>query len=114
VFDVLSGEEFVGYEIHNGISKPTDNAEASDLFEHDEEGEIILVQRGIILGTYVHGVFDNGDLALRLVQALAEQKGSKLESTMDYQAFKEAEYDKLADLVRNNIDMEYIYSLCQK
>lgn len=111
VFEVLSGEEFVGYEIHNGISNPTDNAKADDLFEHDEDGEIILVQRGNILGTYVHGIFDNNDLGLRLVQALAENKGAKLETTMDYQAFKEAEYDKLADIVRENIDMEYIYDI---
>lgn len=111
VFEVLSGEEFVGYEIHNGISNPTENAKADDLFEHDEDGEIILVQRGNILGTYVHGIFDNNDLALRLVQALAEQKGAKLETTMDYQAFKEAEYDKLAEIVRENLDMEYIYDI---
>ncbi len=111
VFEVLSGEEFVGYEIHNGISNPTENAKADDLFEHDEDGEIILVQRENILGTYVHGIFDNNDLGLRLVQALAENKGAKLEATMDYQAFKEAEYDKLADIVRENIDMEYIYDI---
>ena len=111
VFEVLSGEEFIGYEIHNGISIPTSKVSASDLFEHDEEGEIILVQRENVLGTYVHGVFDNNDLALRLVQSLAEAKGTKLEATMDYQAFKEDEYDKLADIVRNNLDMDLIYSI---
>ncbi len=111
VFEVLSGEEFVGYEIHNGISNPTENAKVDDLFEHDEDGEIILVQRENILGTYVHGIFDNNDLGLRLVQSLAENKGAKLETTMDYQAFKEAEYDKLAEIVRENLDMEYIYDI---
>ncbi len=29
----------------------------------------------------------------------------------DYKAIKEAEYDKLADLVRNNIDMEKVYKI---
>jgi adenosylcobyric acid synthase len=111
VFEVLSGEEFIGYEIHNGISSPTSQAMTSDLFEHDEEGQIILVQRENVLGTYVHGVFDNNDLALRLVRALAEAKGTKLETTMDYQAFKEAEYDKLAEIVRNNLDMDLVYSI---
>ncbi len=112
VFEVLSGEEFIGYEIHNGESTPAeDDARLTDLFERDDEGNIILVQRKNILGTYVHGIFDNGDLALKLVSAIASNKGLKLDTTMDYQLFKEKEYDKLADVVRENLDMEYIYSL---
>ena len=32
---------------------------------------------------------------------------------MDYQSFKENEYDKLAAVVRANLDMEYIYRIME-
>ncbi len=44
---------------------------------------------------------------------LAEEKGVTLEADMnfDYQSFKESQYDKLAQAVRDNLDMDYIYGL---
>ncbi len=120
IYESLSGEEFIGYEIHNGITNIDYDAiedtfskeESPDLVERDDEGNIILVQNGNILGTYVHGIFDNGDLAYRLVEALASKKGVVLQAQdYDFNAIKEAEYDKLADVVRNNLDMDFIYSL---
>lgn len=113
VFSSLSGEEFVGYEIHNGVSHIAVDAGVPEVIERDEDGNIILIQQGNCLGTYVHGVFDNEDLAFRLVSEIAKTKGLQLESdqSFDYQQFKESQYDKLADAVRNNIDMDYIYGL---
>ncbi len=111
IYECLAGEEFLGYEIHNGVTTVDDGKNEIQIVEHDDDGNIILVQHNNLLGTYVHGIFDNSDLALRLVQAIATKKGIRLESTMNYQAFKDAEYDKLAEIVRNNIDMDYVYSL---
>ena len=111
IYECLSGEEFIGYEIHNGVTTPDDADSFPEVIERDDEGNIILVQSKNLLGTYVHGIFDNSDLALRLVQSIAAKKGTRLDITMDYQAFKEAEYDKLAKVVRENLDMEYVYSL---
>ncbi len=110
IFSCLAGEEFVGYEIHNGVTTLADD-HFNGIIERDDEGNIILVQQGNLLGTYVHGIFDNSDLSLRLVSAIASRKGKTLDTTLDYQAFKEAEYDKLAEVVRNNLDMEFIYNL---
>ncbi len=111
IYECLSGEEFIGYEIHNGVTTPDDVDSFPEVIERDDEGNIILVQSKNLLGTYVHGIFDNSDLALRMVQSIAAKKGTRLDITMDYQAFKEAEYDKLAKVVRENLDMEYVYSL---
>ncbi len=120
IYESLSGEEFVGYEIHNGITNidydsiedTFSKTESPDLVERDDEGNIILVQNGNILGTYIHGIFDNGDLAYRLVEAIASKKEVILQAQdYDFNAIKEAEYDKLADVVRNNLDMDFIYSL---
>ncbi len=112
VFACLSGEEFVGYEIHNG-NTIIDSADACiDIVERDDEGNIILVQTGNILGTYVHGIFDHDELAYQLASSIAGSKGVKIESdAVDYQAFKEAEYDKLARVLRENLDIEFIYEL---
>ena len=110
VYSSLSGEEFIGYEIHNGESQI--EGDFSGLIERDMDGKIILIQMDNILGTYVHGIFDNGDLAFRLASALAENKSVTLtDNGADYHSIKEAEYDKLADIVRENLDMEFIYRL---
>jgi adenosylcobyric acid synthase len=114
VFSSIAGEEFVGYEIHNGVTTVDDTSSSLEIIEKDEEGNIILVQNKNLLGTYVHGVFDQGDLAYRLVSAIAEAKGLSLEAeAVDYQQLKEQEYDKLADVIRENLDMKYIYSLLE-
>ena len=99
VYESIFNQKYVGYEIHMGETK---NALGES---------ITYMQEGNVFGTYVHGVFDEGDLALRLIKRIASDKGIELEQTMDYQAFKEKEYDKLAQVVRDNLDMEYIYSI---
>ena len=75
---------------------------------------MLLLQKGHMFGTYVHGIFDRGKLAYCLMKALAEKKGITLEAgSSDYQILKEAEYDKLAEMVRKHLDMEFIYGLLQ-
>ncbi len=112
----IAGVEFVGYEIHNGVSKLTEKANDIEIVERDDEGNIILVQNKNILGTYVHGIFDNDDLAYRLMEGIALNNGICLDedADMDYQAFKDSQYDKLAEILRDNLDMDYIYGLLEK
>lgn len=55
----------------------------------------------------MHGILDNP----AVLDNLAE--GFDTETTtgpFDYAAFKEEQYDKLAALVREHVDMEYIYN----
>ncbi|MBP5325196.1 MAG: cobyric acid synthase [Pseudobutyrivibrio sp.] len=115
VFSSLSNEEFVGYEIHNGnteLSAEDDRDYDSLVVERDEEGQIILLQKDNLFGTYVHGIFDHEDIAFKLVSKLAENKGVSIgDASFDYQAFKEGEYDKLADIIRENLDMSLIRRL---
>ena len=95
IYTCLSGQQYHGYEIHNGNTE-----------------DIKIIQAGNILGTYIHGIFDNADLAYKLASSMAEAKGCTLETEpIDYQNLKEAEYDKLANVVRENLDMDYIYKL---
>jgi adenosylcobyric acid synthase len=73
---------------------------------------------GNVYGTYVHGIFDAEGVASAVVRALAEKKGMDIEWTgqadaMSYQAFKETQYDLLADALREHLDMEMIYQIME-
>ena len=64
-----------------------------------------------VFGTYFHGLFDNGDFTYALLSHIAEKKGIALSEVSDIKEYREKEYDKLADLIRNNIDMKEIYRI---
>ena len=56
-------------------------------------------------GTYIHGIFDNASVINHALRQLIPG----FTSTIDYKARKEQGYNQLADLIRENVDMEYIY-----
>ena len=72
-----------------------------------------------VYGTYVHGVFDAPGVAWKIAQILAEQKGIALnrgesesaEGLEDPMAYKETQYDLLADTLREHMDMDKIYGI---
>ena len=50
----------------------------------------------------------------RTAQALAQKKGVTLTGeALDTHAYKEQQYDKLADSVRKSLDMEWIYRIME-
>lgn len=115
MFHMLSGCGFKGYELHMG---KTVNIEVSA----DAMGEngkdagdrtVIFAENKNIYGSYVHGLFDRGNIADIMVQALAEKKGITIGEGVseDYQSFKEKQYDKLADTLRRSLNMEEIYGM---
>ena len=68
-----------------------------------------------VYGSYVHGLFDQAQIARETVQALAKKKGVSLQDGQmeDYQSFKEKQYDKLADTLRLYLNMEEVYGMLQ-
>lgn len=110
IFSALSGLGYEGYEIHMGRS--------STLF-HDGEGQEPVFVSGSnpnVHGTYVHGVFDKGVVASALVGALAKRKGIVMEKDCcdDYRDYKEKQYDRLADILSEHLNMENIYGLLRE
>lgn len=95
-----------GYEIHMGRTEPLEVARYSPV-AHLEDGR----EDGCYLddhcwGSYLHGILDNP----AVLDHLAEGFNTEASSTpFDYKAFKETQYDKLAALVRQHVDMNYIY-----
>ena len=72
--------------------------------------------RGNIYGTYVHGVFDKEEVAVRIIEGLAAAKGISMDeiTAVDYQAFKESQYDILASELRRHLDIEKIYQIMEE
>lgn len=122
IFSALSGLEFSGYEIHMGkttVSTGKHQMPMVRLADGRTDGVQRMEKGGEapgVYGSYVHGIFDEGDIAVCIVQALAVQKGVswKPEAGGDYHAFKEQQYDKLAQGLREHLDMEYVYSILQE
>lgn len=102
----ISGLQFVGYEIHMG---KTINQQTPEICEH----WILTGNNRNIYGSYVHGLFDEGRIAMTIVNALAQKKGVAIagQQEQDYKSFRESQYDHLADLLRESMAMEEIYGM---
>ena len=72
-------------------------------------------QCGTVYGTYVHGIFDERAAEV-IVGALLEAKGLVMEQTPDYDraAYRQRQYDVLADMLRSNLDMDRVYRILKK
>ena len=98
LFEHLSDTEVEGYEIHMGKS-----VSDQDIFP------VISCENN--LGTYIHGIFDSPEFSKKLLGVLFEKKGNTcpdihLESA---KVTQERELDKLADVLRENLDWGLIY-----
>ncbi|MCM1156061.1 MAG: cobyric acid synthase [Roseburia sp.] len=119
----LAGLAFEGYEIHMGESVPADlSCSGKDRAvagaqmrqrQMDKDSVFVCGENKNVYGTYVHGIFDKGRTAAALVDALAEKKGIRTESGVvkDYKDFKESQYEKLADILSEYLNMEEIYGM---
>jgi cobyric acid synthase len=63
----------------------------------------------LVIGTYVHGLFDSPDILRRLLNTTADNHNLPRPLVQDFSM--EAEYDRLARVVREAIDMDLIESL---
>lgn len=57
--------------------------------------------------------FDKEKIVSEIVKSLAEKKGLSMEEVegVDLKAFKESQYDLLADTLRKHLDMKAIYQI---
>lgn len=113
VFSSLSGMEYGGYEIHMGLSLGSEDygRSAGALLP-----SVVCGENPNVYGTYIHGIFDKDRLGEVVSRLLAEKKGVRLESAAmeDYRNFKEKQYDKLADTLRQHLNMEEIYGILRE
>lgn len=95
-------EKCTGYEIHMG--------------ETSAETESPLCKTGDTVdgyflnnktwGTYIHGIFDNP----AIIEYILKQVNKKVHVDFNFQEYKDENFNKLANLLRKNIDLDYIYN----
>ena len=110
--DTVGDCNLSGYEIHMGTTVPVDGAAYTPLNRlEDGQEEGCLVDR-TCMGTYIHGILDNAAFIDYLLEPFAGKV--KERSTFDYQAFKEQQYDKLADHVRAHVNLPLVYQILKQ
>lgn len=69
-----------------------------------------------VFGTYLHGIFDSKAFTECFINMLRERKGLKTMKfdVKDYWEFKEQQYDQLANIVRESLDMERLYRILEE
>jgi adenosylcobyric acid synthase len=127
----FEGQECHGYEIHQGVSELVDSSAFLSCKQPEtgrpNNGSGHCGQQPVTLGsvthynncigTYIHGFLDNTPVIDHLLKGVADNTkhgkstGSRSVHNLDYAAFKEEQYDKLADHVRRHVDMERIYQI---
>ena len=96
-FECLNGAELSGYEIHMGI---TGGDEKLMCFSCEN-----------VLGTYIHGFFDSADICRRFLRMVCDRKRITMPELQieDARCFLDRELDRLADILRESLDLELIY-----
>ena len=102
----FAGAALTGYEIHTGRTV-VEGEPFDTLADGTPEGCVC----GNVFGTYLHGLFDTGELTEKLTEFLCRRKGIRPEAAalVPMAAYREQQYNKLADGVRAALDMAAIY-----
>ena len=102
----FAGARMTGYEIHNGRT-PVNGEPFCRLADGTPEGCVCKN----IFGTYLHGLFDSGELTQALVKLLCARKGISPRETRptSMAEYRQAQFDLLADGVRRALDMGAVY-----
>lgn len=110
------GLKVYGYEIHMGVSHHGKSVKPFVHIAEENEGKVDIKDGAVnadenVIGTYLHGIFDSTDFRQYFVNMLREKKGIKKRESVSYEELRDKEINKLADIVRNNIDMNKIYEI---
>lgn len=129
-YQKLANADFSGYEIHMGMTENLQNRQniqkkdsscseeniqqLMHLTYEDQSGSTLdgYVSGGC-MGTYVHGIFEEGSFCGALLRLLFERKGLVFHGgrELSYGVYKNRQFDLLADLIRENMDMKALYQI---
>ncbi|MGG2469288.1 cobyric acid synthase [Paraclostridium bifermentans] len=112
----LSDISVKGYEIHmgetdiKGKSLLTITKKLEDNVSYQEG---CINEEGNVVGTYIHGIFDDASFTREILNSIRKSKGLEENqiSITSFEEFKNKEYDKLAKILRECLDMEKIYEI---
>lgn len=115
---IKNGLKITGYEIHHG--KTLWKGSLRPMFIIEKRGDKkVKVYDGAhtkdfqIWGTHIHGVFDNYDFRNWFFNLVRKKRGLPAQKIRDNLGL-DKEIDKLANLVRKNLDMPHLYKIVNK
>ncbi|MCJ7828873.1 MAG: cobyric acid synthase CobQ, partial [Dehalococcoidia bacterium] len=113
LFKGLKDMHITGYEIHMGQTRNRNCQPALEIFE-TPQGKVnyfdgAVSKSGLIFGTYIHGLFNNAEFTHCLLNRLRQMRG--LPATTASTINKQEMYDKLAEIIRRNLDMSRVYKI---
>lgn len=102
-----------GYEIHMGSTiDPEENPfTTSDITDN---GGFV---NNNIMGTYIHGIFENDNFVDAIISGLIKKTGKivTIDTIInDFDIYKESQYDLLADLIEESLDINAILNILDK
>lgn len=107
------GNSIYGYEIHSGktygnaapfVHISSNEGKRVDYFDGD-------MKYGRLYGTYVHGIFDSNEFRSCILNSIRRQKQFEERNGADLNEKREEEIERLAAVVRESLDMDYLYRL---
>ena len=103
----FAGASLTGYEIHTGRTAVQGSAFCTQA-DGTPEGCV----QGAVFGTYLHGLFDSGELTEKLAAYLCRQKGLCPEAAapVPMERYRVQQFDLLADSVRAALDLPAVYA----
>ncbi len=112
----LSGVPVRGYQIHMGRTTAEGGRPFCTLEDEDGNQCADGCCQGNVYGTYLHGVFDSGPCAQAVARALLRRKGLDPSDVraVDLDAYRERQFDELARVVRENVDMDLVYRILEQ
>lgn len=108
------GLPILGYEIHHGRTRISNDKNIKDLFDDPSLGSINL--EGSVWGTYLHGIFDNSPWRRAWLNRLRYPRGLDTLPTgiPNYREERETIFNHLADLIESNLNLKPILDAIEK
>ncbi|SDK56510.1 L-threonine O-3-phosphate decarboxylase /adenosylcobyric acid synthase (glutamine-hydrolysing) [Maridesulfovibrio ferrireducens] len=113
----LSKMDVSGYEIHHGKTEPLMPTVRAMIVPKGSTGAVPIsrvlgfgLKSGMIWGTYLHGIFDADGFRRWFIDSLRDKKGLPKLETIQTTFGMEDELDRLAKIVRENVDMKAVYN----
>lgn len=112
-YGFLNNLSFEGYEIHMGQSNIEKNTQTTAV-KANVNGEIKIIGavNKNVFGTYIHGFFDSNEILNNICGMLFKRKNVDSNKVfISLKDYKDMQYDKMAQMLRENIDLNRIYNI---
>jgi adenosylcobyric acid synthase len=116
LFANMQGLSFQAYQIHVGrtVTRGRNSQSGTCAFQLSTMGKDgWLSDDGWCAGCYLHGLFENDNFRQSVIAALAGRHSTQLVVPEGVSFNRQVEYDKLAALLRQHIDVHRLKALCR-